>query len=151
MDIEIKEQGVRSYVGIRQMVPVEKIAEIVGPLFEKVYAYVGQAGGHINGGALSIYYNEPSIEFDMECAVPVANELSGEGDIKPGSLPEGKVAIATHKGSYDGLKNSWEEFGKTAFKRGLEFKMPCWEEYLTDPSVESDPSMWVTLLVCPIK
>ncbi len=151
MRFDIKDQQERHYVGIRKMVPVEKIAEMVDPLFEKVYAYVGQAGGQIEGGALAIYYGEPGAEFDMECAVPLASQLSGEGDIKPGTLSAGKIVVATHRGAYDGLKAAWSDFEKSAYRDGVETGMPCWEEYIVGPESEQDPAKWVTQLVCPVK
>lgn len=150
MEIEIKEQPERHYVGIRKVIPVEQIGEALRPLYEQVYAYVQHAGGQINGGALAIYHNPPSTEFDVECAVPLEDELPPSGDINAGVLPAGKIAVATYRGSYDGLKQAWEDYGKEAMARGLNLSMPGWEEYVVSMDSESDPSKFVTLIVCPL-
>ncbi len=151
MEIEIKEQSEHTYMGIRKKIPVAQIAEVSRPLYEQVYNYVMQSGGQINGPALAIYHSEPSAEFDMECAVPVANELPASGDIKAGTLPAGKVAIGTHRGSYEGLKQAWEDYAREVMARGIELQMPCWEEYAVSMDSESDPSKFVTLIVGPLK
>lgn len=85
MEFEVRELEERRYLGIRKMIPPDKMAEMMGPLYHRLYGYVGQKGIRPAGGTLAIYYAEPAPDFDVECAVPVASDAEGDGEIKPGT------------------------------------------------------------------
>jgi effector-binding domain-containing protein len=86
--------------------------------------------------------------------VPVAAPVTGSGRIQPGILPAGRYAVLRHAGPYDGLIGANAALQQWAHDRGLEFDVrdtpegSAWgarfEEYITDPSGEPDPSKWET-------
>jgi effector-binding domain-containing protein len=151
VDYELKDLEERSYIGIRQMIPPAKMAEMMGPLYMRLYGYVGQKGLQPVGGALAIYYSEPTPDFDVECAVTVNGDVEGEGDIKPGTIPAGKYLMTRYVGPYEGLRDAWGAFMVEANSRGLELRWPGWEEYIVDPQQEPDPAKYETMLVSGVE
>ena len=56
---------------------------------------------------LAIYHNVDENDVDLECGMPVASSLKGEGRIQASELPAGKIATVTHMGPYENLKDTW--------------------------------------------
>jgi effector-binding domain-containing protein len=92
--------------------------------------------------------------LQLEFGVPVAAPVTGSGRIKPGILPAGRYAVLRHSGPYDGLIGANAALQRWAQDHDLEFDVrdtpegSAWgarfEEYITDPSGEPDPSKWET-------
>lgn len=151
MKYEVKQMEERSYLGVRQMVPPNKMAEMMGPLYLRLYEYVGKSGIQPAGGALAIYYSETLPTFDVECAVPVTGDAVGEGDIKPGTVPAGKYFMTHYVGPYEGMKDAWGALMAELSSRGLVPRWPGWEEYLVAPHMVSDPAKYETVLASGVE
>lgn len=48
--------------------------------------------------------------------------------------------MGVHEGGYEELAAAWDRLGEWMSDEGLNFKMPFWELYLTEPSPEMDPA-----------
>ncbi len=77
-------------VGIRTTTTMEKITEVMGPLFGEVHGYVQQSGQQPAGMPFAIYYSMEGSTLDLECGMPVAAPMEGAGRVKAGELPAGK-------------------------------------------------------------
>jgi effector-binding domain-containing protein len=91
-------------------------------------------------------------ELEIELAVPVAEGVSGEGRFRADVLPAGRYGTLLHVGPYDDLAASNAALQDWAEEQGIVWDSwdtdsgSAWrgrvERYLTDPSVEPDPSKW---------
>lgn len=82
--------------------------------------------------------------------MPIAAPLDGEGDIEQLTLPGGKVAAATHMGSYDQLNNAYQAIEQWISAAGLKSAGAPWEVYVTDPGAVPDPKDWRTDVFWPV-
>lgn len=64
---------------------------------------------------------------------------------------EGKVIMAQHNGDYSSTHNSWGKIEEYIKANNLEMNGAPWEQYITDPMTEPDPSKWITNLFWPVK
>ena len=103
-EFETRQIDARPILGIRATVTMEKIGEVMGPLFGEVYGYIQQSGQEPAGMPFSIYYSMDSDMIDLECGMPVTSPMEGEGRVKAGELPGGTVATVTHMGPYEALR-----------------------------------------------
>ena len=102
-------------------------------------AIIGQ-GRAITGAAFCLYHGIPAETFDLEAGFVVDGKITPSGDVRPGSLPGGRVARLIHVGSYDGLGGSWERLHTWVAANGLTRGDSWWETYVTEPTPDTDPA-----------
>ena len=94
-------------VGIRTTATMDKIGEVMGPMFGEVYGHIQQNGQQPAGMPFAIYHSMDDNTIDLECGMPVASPIPGTERIRAGELPAGTVATVTHMGPYDALPQTW--------------------------------------------
>ncbi len=139
------------YVGIRSTTTIDKLGEIMGPLFGEVYGYIQQRGQQPTGMPFAIYHGMDGKTVDVECGMPVASTMDGTDRIKSCELPAGTTATGTHFGPYEGLPKTWEALTGWMKSQGLEGTGAPWEVYVTDPAAEPDQSKWRTDIYFPVR
>lgn len=145
-----KQIDAQPIVGIRTTTTMEKITEVMGPLFGEVHGYIQQSGQQPAGMPFAIYYSMDGNTLDLECGMPVAARMDGAGRVKAGELPAGKVATVTHMGPYDDLPQTWSALTEWMAAQGLQPAGAPWEVYVTDPGAEPDQSKWRTDIFFPV-
>jgi effector-binding domain-containing protein len=86
-----------------------------------------------------------------EAGYPVAREIPGDGLVEPSRLPAGPAAVTTHVGSYDYLSHTYLGLRTWLRDRGYTPVGPHWENYLTSPFTDPDPTHWRTEMVMPYR
>ena len=150
-EFETKQIDAQPIVGIRTTTTMDKIGEVMGPLFGEVYGYIQQSGQEPAGMPFAIYYSMDGDTIDLECGMPVASSMESVGNIQAGELPAGTVATVTHMGRYDALPQTWSALTEWMGSQGLQPAGAPWEVYVTDPGAEPDKSMWRTDIFFPVR
>ena len=151
LEFQTKQLDAQPVVGIRTTTAMDRLAQIMGPLFGEVHGYVMQHGQTPAGMPLAIYHSLDGNTVDLECALPVAAPLAGTDRIRACELPAGTVATVTHRGPYDGLRHTWAALTEWMKSQGLEPAGAPWEVYVTDPGAEPDQSRWRTDIFFPVR
>lgn len=146
------------YVAIRSQVTMQELETALPPLIGEVFDWLGSKGLAPAGPPFWRYrVIDMAAKLEIDVAVPVATAVPGEGRIIADVLPVGRYAVLVHTGPYDELIEvtaallAWaEEKGLTWDKWSEGSKGEGWrariETYLTDPTVEPDPTKWETEL-----
>ena len=150
-EFETKHVEAKPIVGIRTTTTMEKITEVMGPLFGEVHGHMQQSGREPAGMPFTIYHAMDGNTLDLECGMPVASPMDGAGRVKAGELPAGKVATVTHMGPYDELPQAWAALMEWMGAQGLQPAGAPWEVYVTDPGAEPDQSKWRTDIFFPVR
>lgn len=111
----------------------------------------GAAGDKASGQPLCRYSAWRESECDLEALCPIAEAIPGGGEVRLSKLQGGPAAVAVHVGPYDRLHETHMAVHEWAAGEGYKMEDPCWEEYVTDPGDEPDPSKWVTRVIYPVK
>ena len=141
----------RPFVAVRTSTTMDKIGEVMGPLFGEVYAHIQQSGQQPDGMPFALYHSMDSNTVELECGMPVASPVEGAGRVKPGELPAGTVATVTHVGPYDALPQTWSSLLEWMRSQGLQPAGAPWEVYVTDPGAEPGQSKWRTDIFFPVR
>ena len=98
------------------------------------------------GPAFNLYYNwDTTTYIKMGIGFPVYEEVKSQGRVEFFKRPAGKAAKAICIGPYENLGAAHEDMDKYFVDFGLSYTdKPVWEEYVIDPSIESDPQKWHT-------
>ena len=81
-------------------------------------------------------------EVDVEVGIPVSAPAPNlrplaeaeEGEMAASELPGGRAAITVHRGSYDGLSQTYDQLHDWIHEQGHEEGPAPWESYVDDPS-----------------
>jgi effector-binding domain-containing protein len=135
---------------IRDVVAVDDLPAFFDRSFPTLAAVIDAQGVAITGPAFSLYHDHPSDRTDVEVGFPTDRTITASGDVAPGSLPGGRVARVVHEGAHDDLATAWDRLGAWMSERGLGYRMPFWEVYLTEPAPDVDPAELRTELNHPV-
>jgi len=123
--------------------------ETITNSFKTLKAYIGKEGLKIDGQAMTIFTATDDTGFQFEAAIPVAEppKTPPKGEINVGTSPEGHALKFVHRGSYDGLDNTYEAITNYLDDHRLEAKDMFIEQYLTDPLTTNEDHLVVNVYV----
>jgi effector-binding domain-containing protein len=126
--------------------------ETITGAFKKLKTYVDKEGLKTDGPSMTIFTSTDDTGFQFEAAVPVADPPKNppHGEIGAGKSPEGHALKFVHRGSYDGLDNTYEAITNYLDEKRLEAKDVFIEQYVTDPLSTSEDNLVINVFV-PIK
>jgi effector-binding domain-containing protein len=126
--------------------------ETVVDALKVVHSFLEGEGVKPDGPALVIYTTADDSGFQFEAALPIAQTLRNppKGDIVMGTSPEGKAYKFTHRGSYDGMDNTYEAITNFLDQKNLDSKDLFVEEYVTDPRSTPEDKLVINVYV-PIR
>ncbi len=123
--------------------------ETVTNSFKTLKAYIDKEGLKTDGPVMTIFTSTDDTGFQFEAAIPVAEPPKNppHGDIAVGTSPQGHALKFVHRGSYDGLDNTYEAITNYLDEKRLEAKDLFIEQYVTDPLSTSEDHLVVNVFV----
>jgi effector-binding domain-containing protein len=123
--------------------------ETITNSFKTLKTYVTKEGLKIDGQAMTIFTATDDTGFQFQAAIPVADppKTPPKGEIGVGTSPEGHALKFVHRGSYDGLDNTYEAITNYLDDHKLEAKDMFIEQYLTDPLTANEDHLVVNVYV----
>ncbi|MBV1850796.1 GyrI-like domain-containing protein [Catellatospora tritici] len=152
----ITDRAAQPYAGIKRTVTMNTIPEIA----DRIPQLIGwlAARGIAPAGAPFLKYNviDMDRELQMEAGVPVAEQITGDGDVFGAVLPAGRYVTVTHRGHPSELEGVTGAVLAWAEQQGLRWDTTAtpdgerWtarlELYHTNPMEQPDMSQWQTEL-----
>ncbi len=156
-DFEIRDEPRRRTAVVHGSLAPSELATFMDRAFPQVLAAVMGAGFVPDGPPFSRYFAFGPERIECEAGVPIADlpggprrSFDGVGDVQPGELPAGQVAVTWHVGSFDAISVTWAALGTWISEQGREPAGAFWEVYWSDPRVEPDAAGWRTELIIPL-
>jgi effector-binding domain-containing protein len=112
-------------------------------------AYIDKEGLKADGQPMTIFTATDDTGFQFQAAIPIAEPPKNppHGEIAVGTSPEGHALKFVHRGSYDGLDNTYEAITNYLDEKRLEAKDLFIEQYVTDPLTTNEEHLVVNVLV----
>jgi effector-binding domain-containing protein len=148
--MELRNTNEQDTMVVRVTTPVEQLPELMGPSYGKILEYLGPKGVQPSGPPFVAYHNMDMAALDVEIGFPVPSRQEGSGDVQPGKIPGGKVAVTMHTGPYNTIRESYAALSSFIQEQGLKMEAFCYEVYLNDPR-ETPPEALKTEIYFPIK
>jgi effector-binding domain-containing protein len=123
--------------------------ETITNSFKTLKAYIAKEGLKIDGQTMTIFTATDDTGFQFQAAIPLAEppKTPPKGEIGVGTSPEGHALKFVHRGSYDGLDNTYEAITNYLDDHKLEAKDMFIEQYLTDPLTADEDHLVVNVYV----
>jgi effector-binding domain-containing protein len=139
----IVESSPQPTIAVRVRVPMDDLdlAALFATHLQRVHALVGERAGPAYGR----YHEFGPTHVDVEMGIvvgdstpPAIPDEEGEDRIQVSELPGGPIAMAVHRGSYDGLGDAYNELHDWIHQQGREDGPGPWESYIDDPGAVED-------------
>lgn len=134
-NVSLRSEAPRPVVYIREEVALPETGGVLKAAMDEVCAWLDRRGVDGAGAPWCAYpVPEEGEVVPVDCVVPLAAPLAGEGRIRSGQVPAGEVAVTRHVGPYSALPAAFEAVARWVGERGLDIAGPIREVYL-----EHDP------------
>ncbi len=123
--------------------------ETITNSFKTLKTYITKEGLKIDGQLMTIFTATDDAGFQYQAAIPIAEPPKNppKGEIAIGNSPAGHALKFVHRGSYDGLDNTYEAITNYLDDKKLEAKDLFIEQYLTDPLTTNEDHLVVNVYV----
>jgi effector-binding domain-containing protein len=148
--MELREVHERSTLSIRTTTSAENLPQVIGKSLWQVVDYLSTEGVQPAGPPFALYHNMDMSNLDVEMGFPVNEKVPGTEEVKPSSIPAGKVAVDMHLGPYETMEVTYNKMLAALQEQGLEMDTFMYEFYLNDPD-EVSPEEIQTEIFMPIK
>jgi effector-binding domain-containing protein len=148
--IELKEHGAQPVLSVRKTTSLEKLPQEIGKAYGSIMQYLNELGEQPSEVPFTAYYNLDMEHLDVEMGFPVSKQLAGKGEIKAGSMPEGKYAECMYKGPYAEMVPVYDVMNKWIAEKGFEATGVSYEVYYNSPD-EVPESELLTKVMLPLK
>ena len=143
IEAEIRELSPQPTVAARMTQPMAELdlAALFDEHLPNIAHRLADMGIEPAGPPYGRYHEFGPEQVDVEVGIPVASpapNLRALSEAEPGEmaaseLPGGRVAITVHRGSYDGLKQTYDRLHDWIHEQGHEEGPGPWESYVDDP------------------
>lgn len=151
MNVVIETQPKRRLATVRHVGPYPEIAEA----FHRLGSLAAAAGlyAHAQPAMLALYYDDPettpAAELRSDAALIVLSDVELPSGVGEATLPAGRYAKTTHRGSYSGLGDTWarlmgEWLPKSGHRVGAS---PSYEIYVNDPRTTATEDLQTDIYV----
>ena len=135
---------------IRRSLPRSQLQGMLSECFGKLFGYGHAAGLAVAGHPVARYLSVGPGLWTVEAAMPLSAAAAGDGEMEPGTLPAGPVAMGLHAGPYEELPETYAAIEKWMAGNGARAGGAPWESYVTDPGQFPDPADWRTEVYWPL-
>jgi len=144
-------RAVQPYVAIRRTVKMGGIGRVLPPLLDEVLAWLQKERIRPVGAPFFRYWQTDldANRFVVDVGWPVAEAVTGEGDMIGDTLPAGQYAVILNTGPFDNLFDAYNALFDWAEANDVTWQISTdksWgarvEHYLIGPADESDPQQW---------
>jgi effector-binding domain-containing protein len=117
--------------------------------FKTVQDYLDKAGIKAAGPAMTIYTAMDDVNFNFQAAIPLAALPSPPptGAISTGASPAGKALKFVHRGSFDGMTQTYDAISHHVDEKQISTKELLIEEYVSDFLATPADSLVINIFV----
>jgi effector-binding domain-containing protein len=140
-----------TYLAVDNKADISTISKTLGESYGEIMTAMSKQDVKQAGPVFAIYRGDSETNFDFSACIPVNRKPAEDGNVKVGQLVPGKCVVAHFYGPYE--KTAEGHKGVQNFIKSNDMKMTglVWEEYVTDPGVEKDPTKWLTNIYYEVK
>lgn len=150
LEFAIKEVEARPAACIRTKTTMDKLGEVMGPMYGEIMGVVQPSGVAPAGMPFARYHDMRGNDVDLEFGIPLSLSIETSGRVAASELPGGRVATVTHVGPYGQLKDTWDGIMGWVQSEGLTPTGAPWEVYVDDPT-KVDASELRTEIYVPVQ
>lgn len=134
------------YVAIQMDLEREEIPELLPPLIPELFKWLEKKKVKPAGPPFFSYTKMKGKQMQVKVGILTDSKVSSDERVKTGSFPEGNYMVATYQGDYSNLYKVHSKLEEWKVKEGVKLEGPPTEFYPSDPTIETNPDKWITII-----
>lgn len=152
MNISVVNTPSFQYLGIQQSSPPELISSKMAQAYGLLIQTMNQNDLEMTAPPIAVITNYSPDQIDYICGIPVTSVPTQiDESITVLTMDGAKSVKCVYIGDYSGTEAAHKAIDEYIQFANYEITGNPWEEYVTDPMIESDTSKWVTNVYYPVK
>ena len=132
----------------RQCASPAQFPAFIGGSFKQLGDHLSEIGELMTDIPYVAYENEPDGSFIVEAGFTVLRPLPGKGDVKSGTIPEGKAVMCMYLGPYEAMEPVYMDLQAWCDARGLRQTGRMYEFYYNGP--DTPPEQFLTRILVAV-
>jgi DNA-binding transcriptional MerR regulator len=148
--LRVEEVPARSYVILRDRVPMEELTRVIPRLIGETHAWVAENAGFHGAPMALVAMPDDEGVVDLEVGWPVPAPLDPPAPLESVTYEATRAVVHRHIGPMERLHQTYSALVQAMAAVGLRATAPARESYETNPEEEPDTEKWVTEIVWPV-
>ncbi len=141
----------RILLSVRDTASPASLNSKLASMYNKISIFLKTRNLSPTGNPTTIYHNFATQIFDIEACIPVANKVITPVGMFCVETGVQKTVMVKYFGSNNSIYGAYEAIQTYINDKGLQVTGPSWEEYISDPTRETDSGQWQTNIYFPVK
>lgn len=150
-EINDVESPARVLLTVRDTASTELITKKLPLMYEKISRFIKKESLSPAGAPLTIYHGSTMNVYDIETCIPIFSAINTPVGINCIQVQPQKTVMIKYFGTRYLIKNAYSALYLYMNNNGLYAIGPSWEEYITNPIMETDSNAWQTNIYFPVK
>lgn len=133
-NIEVRERPAQHIVAISTHSPVQDLPRVIPETMQAIEQYMNEIGQKPTEPPFVSYHNMDRQNLDVKIGFLSPKNVTGKGNIQPGTIPGGKAASVMHVGSYANISAAHDALHRWMEANDHESAGAYYEVYLNDPA-----------------
>lgn len=149
---EISEQTFPEQIllSIRDTVSPSTISAKVALMNKKISHFLKLKNLPPTGEPITVFHNFSSLSFDIEVCLPISKLIVVPQGMSCYEKSQQKTLMIRYTGPYNLISKPYKALQNYINDNGLNISGPTWEEYITNPALETDTTKWQTNIYFPV-
>ena len=140
----------RIYLTARDTASPATVSLKLASMYEKISVFL--KANHISpaGAPIAVFHNYSNQNFDIEACLPISSDIKVPDGLNYVKKDIQKAIMVKYFGYYKNIALAYNALNSYILENGLKIAGPPWEEYISNPSLESDSSKLQTNIYFPV-
>ncbi len=138
-------------LSLRDTASQATISSKLSTMYMKVARFMKSGNLTPSAPPLAIFHNCADSIFDIEACIPIDTLTPVKDGLKCTLKESAKTVMIKYFGPYHSIKGAYNALQTCINNRELKVAGPPWEEYVSNPNMESDSGKWQTNIYYPVR
>ena len=138
-------------LSLRDTASQATISSKLTTMYKKVARFMKSGKLTPSAPPLAIFHYSTDSIFDIEACIPIDSLTPVKDGLNCTLKESGKTVLIKYFGPYHSIQSAYKALQTCIKNRELTVTGPPWEEYVSNPNLESDSAKWQTNIYYPVK
>jgi len=140
----------RSLITVRDTASPETVSIKISLMYKKLSLFLKSQSLSPIGNPIAIFHEYANGNFDIEAGLPVNTVITAPEGLNCSENAAQRTVMIKYVGPYRLISQAYTALQMYINNNELQMKGPSWEEYITNPTIDSDPDKRQTNIYYPI-